>query len=113
VEDSRLADLAVGSVGVDVATLDNCFEGNEFSSSAPRDVETLAPCEGTGSGDWNAGALELPSWLTEEHPPATAYQRSPVPPDQPTMPDAESSPPRAATDVPEAVDLDAIAVPEQ
>jgi hypothetical protein len=76
-------------------------------------LEDLAPCDGTGSGDWTDSALDLPSWLTEEHPPSRPYQDSPEPPDQPNMPDAESSAPRPAVDVPAAVDLDAITVPER
>ena len=59
VEDSRIADIAVGSVSSDPATLGNCFAGNTFTTSAPADLETLAPCDGEGAGDWTAGALDL------------------------------------------------------
>ncbi len=112
VEDSRVADLAAGTVGADVSTLGNCFVDNEFATSAPLDLEALAPCDAEGSGgDWSAGALDLPSWLTEEHPPSTDYRTSPIPPDQPNMPDAATAPPRAAIDVPIALDIGAITVP--
>ncbi len=111
VEDSRVADLAVGSVGVDVASLGNCFAGNQFVVTAPRTLEGLAPCDGTGSGDWNDGALDLPSWLTEEHPPSADYKASPEAPPQPNMPDAATSPARPAIDVPLTVDVGAITVP--
>ena len=43
----------------DPATLGNCFAGNTFTTSAPTDLETLAPCDGEGAGDWTAGALDL------------------------------------------------------
>jgi hypothetical protein len=108
-----VADLGAGTVGADIATLGNCFSNNEFAVTAPRMLEALAPCDGTGSGDWNDGALELGSWLTEEHPPSTDYKTSPEPPPQENMPDAATAGPRPATDVPMTVDLDAIEVPER
>jgi hypothetical protein len=111
VENSRVADLAVGSVG-DVSALGNCFSGNTFTTSAPRDVEALAPCEGTGSGgDWSAGALDLLSLMTAAQPPPGDYKTSPEPGAQPNMPDAATAPPRPATDVPFTVDVDALTVP--
>jgi hypothetical protein len=113
VEDSRVADLAVGTVGVDIASLDNCFAGNQFATTAPTALEGLAPCEGTGTGDWTDGPLDVASWLTEEHPPSADYQTGPEPPPQPNMPDAATAPARPATDVPPTVDLDAIAVPDR
>jgi hypothetical protein len=113
VEDSRLADLAVGSIE-DVSGLGNCFSANTFATSAPLDVEALAPCDGEGSGgDWSAGALDLVGLMTAVPPPSGDYRTTPVPGPQPTMPDAESAPARPATDVPTAVDVDAIEVPER
>jgi hypothetical protein len=113
VEDSRLADLAVGSID-DVSGLGNCFSDNTFASSAPLDVEALAPCDGEGSGgDWNAGALDLLALMTAVQPPSGDYKTTPVPGPQPTMPDADSAPARPATDVPTTVDVDAIQVPER
>jgi len=113
VEDSRVADLALGSVGVDLASLGNCFADNQFATTAPNALETLAPCDGPGSGDWDDGPLDLPSWLTEQHPPSADYKTSPEPESQPNMPDAATAPPRPATDVPPAVDLAAITVPDR
>ncbi len=111
VEDSRLADLAVGSFDGDVSTFGNCFADNVYTTTAPRSVERLAPCEGSGSGDWSDGALDLAAWESEEHPPTADYRTTPVPPSQPNMPEATTAPPRPAVDVPMAVDLDAISVP--
>jgi hypothetical protein len=111
VEDSRLADLALGSGG-DPSQLGNCFSENNFATTAPLELEALAPCEGDGSGgDWTAGALDLISLMTATQPPSGDYKTSPEPPAQPTMPDAATAPARPATDVPATVDVDAIQVP--
>ena len=111
VENSQLADLALGSVD-DVSGLGNCFSGNTYATTAPLQLEALAPCEGEGSGgDWTAGALDLVALMTAVQPPSGDYKVSPEPGPQPTMPDADTAPPRPATDVPFAVDIDAIQVP--
>ena len=112
VEDSRLADLAVGSLE-DVSALGNCFADNTFSTSAPQEVETLAPCEGEGRGDWSAGALDLVALIAAEHPPSGDYKTTPVPEPQENMPDAETAPARPAVGLPPAIDLDAIEGPER
>ena len=110
VEDSGRADIAVGSLE-DVSGFGNCFSGNEHTTSAPNDLEALAPCEGEGSGgDWSAGAVDFGPFLAEK-PPSGDYQTTPVPDDQENMPDAEEAPPRPATDVPDFPDVDAIEVP--
>jgi hypothetical protein len=118
VEGSGVADLAVGTVdlletGETTDTLRNCFSGNTFTSSQPAAIETLAPCDGTGSGDWNANALDLLGLLgtPAEAPPEDAYKTTPEPGEQPNMPDAESAPARPARDVPAQVDLASITVP--
>ncbi len=118
VEASGAADLAVGTLdllgtGETTDTLGNCFSGNTFTTSAPAQLETLAPCEGTGSGDWNAGALDLLGLLGQpaEAPPKDTYKSTPVPEPQENMPDAETAPARPATDVPYAVDVASIEVP--
>jgi hypothetical protein len=115
VSDSREADLAVATADSDLSTLGNCFSGNEFTTTAPTDLEALAPCEGTGSGDWTLGDLNVIRWLAEVDslPPAVFYRDAPLPP-RPVlenMPDAATAPARPAIDVPFAVDLDAIGVP--
>ena len=121
VEGSGVADIAVGTVdlldtGETTDTLDNCFADNTFETSAPADVEALAPCDGEGSGgDWNAGALDLIGLLGSpaEAPPEDAYKTTPEPGEQPNMPDAESAPARPARDVPMAVDVEAIELPSK
>jgi Right handed beta helix region len=111
VEDSGLADIAVGTIG-DIAGLGNCFSDNTFSTSAPLDLEALAPCEGEGSGgDWDAGALDLIALMTAVQPPSGDYKTSPVPDPQENMPDVESAPANPATGPPPTVDVAAIEVP--
>jgi hypothetical protein len=98
VEGSGIADLASATIeadGVSTATLGNCFSDNVFSTSAPAGLEDLAPCEATGNGgDFTAGALDLLILIAEmaEAPPKDTYTKTPVPGDQPTMPDARTAP---------------------
>jgi nitrous oxidase accessory protein NosD len=112
VEDSRLADLAVGSTE-DISQAGNCFSGNTFTTSAPRNVETLAPCEGKGTGDWSAGALDLGSLIAAVHPPSQDYKTSPAPGPQENMPDAKDAPARPAGHPFEKPDVDSITVPDK
>jgi hypothetical protein len=113
VEDSRLADIGVGSLE-DVSQLGNCFADNTFATSAPLELEALAPCEGDGSGgDWSAGAIDLVALMTAEQPPSGDYKTTPVPGAQDNMPDAGTAPADPATRMPPAVDIDAIEVPDK
>jgi hypothetical protein len=117
VEDSRVADLAVATAdlfgtGETTDTLRNCFTGNTFTTSAPRGIESLAPCGGSGCGDWNAGALDLLGLFTQpaKAPPKDAFKTAPEPPPQPGMPDALTKPAVRYTG-PVKPNLDAITVP--
>jgi hypothetical protein len=117
VRDSRVADHAIGVVGEpeDAAALNNCFAGNTFTTSAPDQIEALAPCDGPGAGDWAAGALDVVQFIVdaENAPPSVDYQEAPTPepPALDGMPDAETAPAKPATDVPYALDLSAIPMP--
>lgn len=119
-EDNRRADIAVGSAGTDLWTLGNCFEGNTFTTSAPLDLETLAPC-GTplsqDAGDWTAGDLNVITWLVdaETAPPSVDWKIATLPemPVFDSMPDAATAPGVAASATPPVVDLDAITVPDK
>ncbi len=117
VSDSREADIAVASAGEDISTFRNCFSDNVAATSAPTDLQALAPCDGTGSGgDWTAGDLNVARWIGEmetlpgevdwktAHLPALGAHEN--------MADAATAPARPAVDVPMAVDLDAITVPD-
>jgi hypothetical protein len=119
-EDNRRADIAVGSAGSDLWTLGNCFEGNTFTTSAPLDLETLAPC-GTplskDTGDWTAGDLNVITWLidAETAPPSVDWKTSNLPamPVLDSMPDAATAPGVPASATPPTIDLDAITVPDK
>jgi Right handed beta helix region len=114
VSGSGLGDLAVGSVSGDLAALGNCFSDNTFGTSAPADLEALAPCEGAPtSTDWARDALDLGALVAAERPPSVDYQTAPLPDPgtQPNMPDAESAPIRPAADGPAEVDFSLITVP--
>jgi hypothetical protein len=119
VEESGIADLAVATAdlfgtGETTETLENCFAENTFTSSAPTDVEALAPCEGSGAGDWAAGALDLLGLFSQpaEAPPDDTFRTTPEPPPQESMPDAATKP-AERFEGPVRPDIDAIVVPER
>ena len=106
---SGIADLAIV---LPVAGDGNCFAANTFTTTAPSNLEQLEPCTGTGSGDPNAGALDLGALLDpSKNPPGRSYRQTPRPPPQPSMPNAKSAKAQPASDVPLRVNLDAIRVP--
>jgi hypothetical protein len=116
-EDNRHADILVASAGADVSTLGHCFSRNVFSTSAPNNIEVLAPCTddgvGTGSGDWKDGEYNILAWLDEQHPPSVDWQTAELPElaPQENMPDAATAPAHPANDVPMQIDLASIKVP--
>lgn len=113
---SRKADLAVASLGSELTTLGNCFEGNEFETTAPAGLEVLAPCDGADTGrdgatggistDWSIGD---PSWRS-----LVLWRETQLPTlgDHLGMTDAATAAAHPATDLPDPVDLDAISVPD-
>ena len=119
-EDNRRADIAVGSAGSDLWTLGNCFEGNTFTTSAPLDLEKLAPCGSPLSkdaGDWTAGDLNVITWLADQAtaPPSVDWKTAPLP-DMPvleSMPNAATAAAVPASATPPVIDLDAITVPDK
>jgi len=117
VEDSGVADLAVATAGADLSTLGNCFAENEFTSSAPESLETLAPCDGEvdGAGDWAAGAIDMAQWVADaqDAPEPPSYETAPIPDLEPqeNMPDAADAPANPATSIVIDVDVATIEVP--
>jgi len=109
VQGSGLVDLAVLLPTADDG---NCFSGNTFATSAPANLEQLKPCGGAaGTGDLNAGALDIGKFLeTSDNPPGRPYQQTPVPKKQRNMPNASSAQARSAGE-PIPVDLADITVP--
>jgi hypothetical protein len=116
VENSGLADIGSGTIPSDNATigaLNNCFSDNTFKTSAPKDLEKLAPCDGKGNGGgFSKGALDLIPLIAEQPPkPAKdAYRKTPAPPEQDVMPDATSAASKKFTG-PAKPDVDVIKVP--
>ena len=120
VSESGLADLGIGSVDTDLSTLENCWSDNEAATSRPKDLQTLAPCDGdqvgTVAGEgWDVDELNVVAWLSEQadQPEPKDYKTSPEPPEQENMPDAATAPAEPATNMPPEVDLAAIKVPEK
>ena len=120
VSDSRLADLGIGSVGTDLSDLGNCWSDNEATSTRPKNLQALAPCDGDKVGEvaaegWDVDELNVASWLAEQddQPKPKDYKTTPEPPAQENMPDAATAPAEPATNMPPKVDLDAIKVPEK
>ncbi|MBK5288315.1 MAG: hypothetical protein JJE46_07600 [Acidimicrobiia bacterium] len=120
VEESGVADLTVSTAdlfntGETVDTLANCFSDNTFTTTAPTDLQALAPCDGTGSGgNWDAGALDLLGLFTEPAPapPTDAWRSAPKPPSQENMPKARTAP-AVRFRGPTKPNVDAITVPDR
>jgi hypothetical protein len=112
---NRLADVMVASAGTDVSTLGNCFSDNTIETSKPNNLQTLAPCDATGSGDWKDGEYDITQWLVDANtaPKSVDWKTAKLPALQPqeNMKDADTLPAHPATDVPFAVDTAAIVVP--
>ncbi len=105
------------ALGVPTSELGNCFSGNDFTTSAPVGLEELAPCGQDGSGgDWDAGALNVLSWLDDisTHGRRRSISADAVLPPKPVldnMPDAATAPARPDGQLVSAVDADALTVP--
>jgi hypothetical protein len=117
VSGSKVADLGVGTIdvfneGITTDTLGNCFSGNTYGTSAPTDIEAVAPCTGTGNGQWSTGTLDLIGVFLNipAAPPKNLWKSTPVPPAQPAMPGSVTAKPKRFTS-PEKPDLAAIQVP--
>lgn len=117
IEDSRTADLAV-NVGL-TRRLDaggNCFSGNIHTTSSPKNLETLAPCDGPVSKAFNADLELFVGKFTADKPGEVNYKEAKLPAleKHPNMPDPLNAPPRPANkDLPIKVDLAAIKVPNK
>lgn len=116
IEDSRIADLLnVKNITEGGDGGGNCYSDNEFTTSLPADVETLIPCDGEGSGTYEAPIADFVAKFTEDKPPAADYKTANLPelPVGENMPDPLTAPAVPASDgaVPMAVDLASIALP--
>jgi plastocyanin len=117
VRDSRVADIAL------VATLDdakdagdNCFAGNQFSTSLPPRLEVLVACGRAASSMYQADLARFVQLFAAEKPGGADYKTVvlPSPPTLVNMPDPQNAPARPASKgVPSAVDIDVIALPKK
>jgi hypothetical protein len=83
VRGSGVVDLAII---LTPASAGNCFSGNTYKKSSPADIEKAAPCQGTGTGDFTTGAVDVAPFLdSSKNPPGTPYQNTPLPKKQPNM----------------------------
>ena len=107
VEDSRVADLAVGTIdiagsGDTTDTLDNCFSGNTYTTSLPEQIETLVPCEGAATGTYEAPLGTFGAIVLAEKPAGLDYKTVTLPTrtDLPDKPNAKTAKARPATHEP-------------
>ncbi len=84
----------------------NCFVGNDFSTSSPASIESVLTCDAPSSVIPTDG-----SPFTKSGPPPFDYRKIPLPPDQETMPNADTAPAVAASAAVPSVDLASIKVP--
>ena len=110
VEGSGHADLALVFSN---ANQGNCFADNEYTTTAPSDLERKLPCTGRPITDLTAGAIAPSTLLDRNEPAGKPYAAQPVPPPQPNMPDAAHAEPVPARPdvVPIAIAVDTIGVP--
>jgi parallel beta-helix repeat protein len=100
-------DLAFYSgMSAPLASADNCFVGNTFSSSFPAQIESALGCGGPASTVDSSGQS-----FTAAGPPPFDYRNIPLPPPQPNMPDARTAPAAPAVAKAPVVDLQTITVP--
>jgi plastocyanin len=108
VNGTRVADLATALV---TPSDGNCFADNQYGTSAPLAIEALMPCTGTSTGDANANALGITTFVDVAHlAPGRNYRDTPIPADQPNLPRARLAAARPAG-APLRVDVAAIARP--
>lgn len=88
----------------------NCFAGNRFGSSLPAAIETVVRCPPSGPGSTTADISSGPLPL-QPGAPNVDYRRVPLPPAQPSMPDAMSARRVPASAARPIVDLSTVTVP--
>jgi hypothetical protein len=115
IDSSRLADLGLADLGTS-PTPDggNCFSGNEAATTAPIDLQTLAPCGAPpATAGWDNGPLDVNALIGRDKPPVVNYKKVklPKPGKQPEMPNAAKAPANPQTGPPTYPDVSTIALP--
>ncbi len=88
----------------------NCFGGNRFASSLPPSIETVVACPASGPGATDADVPSGPLTL-QPGAPNVDYRTVPLPPAQPSMPEALSTRRAPASAAVPVVDLSTVTVP--
>jgi plastocyanin len=102
---SGIADLALGGP----ASGRNCFAGNTYRASLPPAIETLYGCgfSPTGGAGGDPGVTATLAGRVAQAAsgdfPHGNWRTHPAPPSQPSMPNATTTPPSPAVEVPERV----------
>jgi hypothetical protein len=92
----------------------NCFADNDYTISAPPDIEAVLPCRGAAAAGFVADIGLLSDTFLAEKPPSADYETVdlPPPPALASMPKATTATARPATHEPSIeVDVDALQVP--
>jgi Right handed beta helix region len=84
----------------------NCFEQNRFASSTPSSIETALPC------DAKEHSIETSPIVLQSPPGDVDYRNVTNPVSQPSMPDARTAEVKPAVDLPVAVDVNSIKLPQ-
>jgi hypothetical protein len=113
--DDRVADLLLVTTLTDAKDAGgNCFSGNQFQTSLPKNLEKLVPCGSSASRLFTADIARFATVFTAEKPKGKDYKvvRLPTPPSLEDMPNAANAPAQPAdVDVPVHIDLSTITVP--
>ncbi|MDG2028514.1 MAG: right-handed parallel beta-helix repeat-containing protein [Acidimicrobiales bacterium] len=106
------ADFLVALNNIDAGGNGNCFAGNTYDVATPADIETVLPCDGDDTAVLTPLAESLDKFATGFEP--IDYKDVPVPEyNFETMPgDPWTDPPVPAHDLPMALDLDSLTIPE-
>ncbi|WP_061963881.1 right-handed parallel beta-helix repeat-containing protein [Demequina aurantiaca] len=98
-------DLIYGPSSAVSTSAGNCFQGNDFTTSLPEDIETLMPC------DEQDHPLDEVDLRYPRDPAGVDYRTMDAPPAQTTMPGDLTVAPAPLPTEPTFPDLDAITVP--
>ncbi len=113
--DNRVADLLLVTTLTDAKDAGgNCFSGNQFQTSLPKNLEKLVPCGSSASPLFTADIARFATVFTAEKPKGKDYKavRLPAPPSLEDMPNAANAPAQPAdVDVPVHIDLSTITAP--
>ena len=93
---------------------DNCFSDNTVSTTSPENLQQLAPCDGTDSGELETDVARFLELVEEERPESADYETYEYPDigDLPGMEDPENAPAVPQVGPPEYPDVSTIALPD-